>query len=145
LLNTINQRQKLRETIAKGSRKKDIEERMVDGTLHSVWENVLDDKPDQRPLVEAILQGDGITADVVFGKGQRKFGLVFAGIDLGKEIADTCIWVAGNLISKREEEMIELANNVSIMRKAIDELTEMLNPLILGPIILRTRCDLCPA
>jgi len=144
LLNTLNQRRKLRETIAGGSRKKDIVERMVDGTLYSVWETILADKPGQLPLAEAILRGDGI-ADVVFGKGRHNFGLVFTGIDLGKEAADTCIWVAENLISKREEEMIELANNVSTMRKAIDEFTEMLNPLILGPIILRTRCDLCPA
>jgi len=144
LLNILNQRRKPRETIARGSRKEDIVERMVDGTLHSVWENILADKPGQPPLIEAILLGDGIT-DVEFGKGRLSLGLLFPEIDLGKEIADMCIWVAKNLIIKREKDMIVLANNVSIMRKAIDELTEMLNPLILGPIILRTRCDLCPA
>jgi len=42
--------------------------------------------------------------------------------------------------------MVEpLMNNVNTMRKSIEELAEMLNPLKLGPMILNTRCDLCPA
>ena len=124
---------------------------MVDGTLHSVWENVLADKLDQPPLIEAISLGEGMT-NVVFGAGQRSLNLHFTEIELGKEAAelgketaDTCILAAKNLITEYKEEMIKLASSVSTMRKTINKLKEVLNPLILGPIILRTRCDLCPA
>ena len=37
-----------------------------------------------------------------------------------------------------------LDENHPAREKVIEELDDMLNPLILRPIILRTRCDLCP-
>lgn len=42
--------------------------------------------------------------------------------------------------------MVEsLRNEVRKMEKATGELREMLNPVKLRPMILRTRCELCPA
>ena len=37
------------------------------------------------------------------------------------------------------------SSEVRIMQKATEELRQMLNPVKLTPMILRTRCELCPA
>ena len=48
--------------------------------------------------------------------------------------------------AERKEDIIQpLINIVSRINKTITIFEEMLNPLVLRPLILRTRCDLCPA
>jgi len=51
------------------------------------------------------------------------------------------------LVLGENKDLIEktLRGNVDSMKRAIEELADMLNPLVLRPLILRTRCDLCPA
>jgi len=57
------------------------------------------------------------------------------------------IWnqAANNMYRLPGDAPIEaLRSDINTMKKEIDELVEMLNPLILRPVILRTRCELCP-
>lgn len=145
LLNILNQKPKLTDRIVKGSGKKDAMERMVDGIVHAVWERILAGNPDQPPLIEAISRADGMT-EVLFGEHGLGLGLIFTETNLAKEVGNTCIWAAKNLCIREKENIVQLlVDNVSTMRKAIKDLTEKLNPLVLRPLILSTRCDLCPA
>jgi len=144
LSNILNQKLGLKEKIVKGSGKKDVVERMVDGVLYVVWQGILAGEPDQLPVVQTISLGHP-RVEVVFGEDQFSQGLIFAEADLVKEVEDTCIWVAKNLAIVRKEDMVELVNDVRTIRKIIDELTGKLNPLMLRPLILNTRCELCPA
>ena len=54
--------------------------------------------------------------------------------------------VAEEFCSNKKQNMIKpLIDDVLRMNEAIKRLEEMLNPLILRPLILRTKCELCPA
>jgi len=147
LLNILNQKQGLTDRMVKGSgkEKEDLIERMVDGVLHAVWQNILAGKTDESPVLQTVSVGHPMV-EVVFGECQLGLGLIFTEANLAKEVADACIWAARNLCIERKEDTVEpLVNHVHRMRKAIDQLAEMLNPLMLRPMILHTRCDLCPA
>jgi hypothetical protein len=146
LLNILNQKSNLTDRIVKGCGKKDAVKRMADGVLHVVWQFILADKPDQQfPLVQAMPLGGG-RIEVTFGKYNLTEGLVFTEADLAEQVITVCKWAAKNLCIGRKDDMVEpLMNNVNTMRKSIEELAEMLNPLKLGPMILSTQCDLCPA
>jgi len=146
LLNILNQKSNLTDRIVKGCGEKDAVKRMVDGVLDIVWKCILAGKPDQQfPLVQAMPLGGG-RIEVTFGKYNLTEGLVFTEADLAEQVITVCKWAAKNLCIGRKDDMVEpLMNNVNTMRKSIEELAEMLNPLKLGPMILNTRCDLCPA
>ncbi len=146
LLNILNQKSNLTDRIVKGCGKKDAVKRMVDGVLHVVWQFILAGKPDQQfPLVQAMPLGGG-RIEVTFGKYNLTVGLIFTEADLAEHVITVCKWAAKNLCIVRKDDVVEpLMNNVNTMRKSIEELAEMLNSLKLGPMILNTRCDLCPA
>ena len=144
LLDTLNQESGLTDRIVKASGEKDTVERMVTGVLHVVWQGILAGGPDQSPSVEVTMRGDR-AIDVVFDEDQPGLSVTFTEANSAKEVRDRCIWVAKNLGIVKKGDMIKLADNVHRMREIIDKLTEMLNPLMLRPQILRTRCDLCPA
>jgi len=144
LLDILEQKTGLTDRIEKGSKEKGALDRMANGVLHTVWQGVLAGKPDQPPLVEAVALGDEVT-NIVFGDDHRSLGLVFTEVDLAKKVKDACIHVAKNLVIVKEEDLGKLVEDVHRMKQVIDKLTEMLNPLMLHPQILHTRCDLCPA
>ena len=140
----LKQKSGLKNRIEKGSREKDTLDRMANGVLHTIWQGILAGKPDQPPLVEANVMGGEVT-NVVFGEDHHSLGLVFTEADLAKEVRDACIRVAKNLVIVKKEDLGKLVEDVHRMRQVTDKLTEMLNPLMLRPQILHTRCDLCPA
>lgn len=151
LLNILKQKQGVIDRLAKGREegKQQLMEQMVDGILHAVWQNILAGKPDQSPAVQT-RSVDDVRAEVVFGEHDPSRNLIshnlrFTGTGLAEEAKDICVWVANNLGIERREDMYSLVKDVGTMRKAIDQLTGMLNPLMLRPMILQTRCDLCPA
>ena len=62
---------------------------------------------------------------------------------LVEKVTHICELAAKNL---RKGAMVEsLKGEVHTMKDATEKLREMLNPVKLTPMILRTRCDLCPA
>jgi hypothetical protein len=44
-----------------------------------------------------------------------------------------------------ENTFVSLGTSMGTMKQTKDELGEALEPLVIRPLILRTRCDLCPA
>jgi len=66
--------------------------------------------------------------------------------DLLEKITPALHQAAETFCIERKEDIIQpLLSDVSRMNVVIKALEEMLNPLVLRPLILRTRCDLCPA
>ncbi len=59
------------------------------------------------------------------------------------KVTRICNSVAENL--RKGDTARQLRLEVGNMKKVCEELREMLNPVKLRPMILRTRCDLCPA
>jgi hypothetical protein len=127
----------------KESKKKDAMERMMDGVLYTVWPWILTGKSEKGfPSVQAMPRGDG-GAEVTFGDGNLTKYLIFAEVDFAKEVAKVCEGVAEKLCKGNTASA--LAKEVNIMQERIKELEETLHPFRLRPLILRTRCDLCPA
>jgi len=141
MVNDINQ--KLIDRIVKESGKKNAVERMMDGVLYTAWPWIFTGKPEKEfPSVQATPCGDGRT-EVTFGEGHLTKNLIFAEVDFAKEVAKVCEGVAEKLYKRNTASA--LAKEVNVMQERIKELEEMLHTLRLRPLILRTRCDLCPA
>lgn len=143
VLNILDQKPKLIDKIVEGSGKKNAMERMVDGVLYVVWLCIVAGKTEEGfPLVQAMPRGDG-GAEVTFGERHLTELLIFAEVDLAEEVATVCKWAARNLYEGNTT--LEVSKQINIMQEKIKELEEMLDPLRLRPLILGTRCDLCPA
>jgi len=143
LSNILKQKQDLKDRITKESGKEDVIQRMADGLLHGIWQGVLAGNAGQSPVVKTVSAGHQ-RVEVVFGGGHLSLQVFFSQNDLAKEVEGICHWAAKNLGIVRNEDIVGLVNDVREMRKAIGQLTEMLNPLVLRPLILGTWCDLCP-
>jgi len=143
MVNDLNQKPKLIDRIVKENGKMNAVERMMDGVLYTVWPWILTGKSEKGfPSVQAMPRGDE-GAEVTFGEWNLTEHLIFAEVDFAKEVAKVCEGVAEKLCKGNTASA--LANEVNIMQERIKELEEMLHPLRLRPLILRTRCDLCPA
>jgi hypothetical protein len=62
---------------------------------------------------------------------------------LAKKVTHICNSAVNNLC--KGDVVRKLRDEVRDMKKASEELREILNPVKLRPMILRTRCNLCPA
>ena len=126
--------------------KEEAMERMVQGVLHLIWTSILADGPGGAfPLAQALQRPDG-TFDVVFGKGHLSLYLIFTQENPALQATRICNGAVKNLYIGENEGMVEmLASDIHQMKRAIEELDEMLNALVLRSMIVRTRCELCPA
>jgi len=67
-------------------------------------------------------------------------------LNLANEVKSVCCLAISNLREGNKSDLVRrLADKVRQMQDRTRELEENLDGLILRPMILRTRCDLCPA
>lgn len=67
-------------------------------------------------------------------------------LELAKETLNMCRQVVANLREGTKSDLVQrLTDKVRRMQDRTEELEKSLDRLILRPVILRTRCDLCPA
>ncbi|MBA7611704.1 hypothetical protein ES703_18932 [subsurface metagenome] len=113
-------------------------ELMVKAAISAIWQGIREDKPAQN-LVRMVSRsgGQGIV------KVKDKTFLIFNDTSLADKVTHICNLAVNNLC--KGDMVQQLYCEVRKMEKATDELRQMLNPVRLTPIILRTRCDLCPA
>jgi hypothetical protein len=133
----------LLQMIKEKSHERNPAERMAQAVLNAIWRDILEDKMGQN-LVQMMLEGSQCMVRV----GYETFFLFNATTDtpLAQKITHICNLAVNNLEKGEKSDMGKsLQNEVRIMKKASEELREMLNPVKLTPMILRTRCDLCPA
>ncbi len=141
VVNNIIEQKQLLQRIKRGSKKKDITERIVNGVLHTVWEQIL--RPTEPfPVVQTTPRADE-QSEVLFGKDKFAPGIILDEADLAKQVAEVCKWGAKNVLSSPQTETV--TGLIRIMRERIGELRQSLNPLLLGPQVMNTRCNLCPA
>ena len=144
--NFLKQEKGLENEIKNGSGKGDAVTRIADTLLGGIWPGIRDDKLDpHRDVFEVIARPDG-KADVArVGVGNSNF-LTFVDKNPAEKAARLGNNVARNLLLGESRDLIEsLRGHINTMRQGTEELADMLNPLVLRPIILRTRCQLCPA
>jgi len=118
-------------------------EYMASGAVESVWRGAETGKlMGACDLVRAIVADEGKWKILFTDVGSDRETVVEGG-DTAKEVVEVCRWTANNL--SRGELAQTAATSLGVIRDKAGELEEILNPLILRPLILRTRCELCPA
>ncbi len=113
-------------------------DQMARAVLNAVWQGVVEDKLGQ-DLVRMPSRSDG--QGIVRVKDETF--LIFNDASLAEKVTHICNQVVNNL--SKGDMVKQLHSEVRIMQKATEELRQMLNPVRLTPMILRTHCDLCPA
>ena len=120
--------------------------RMLEAVRMAIWRDILADNFDQEgPRFETVAQGGG-AAHVVCANPRHGIQLGFTG-DTSKRLAEQVTGICNSAYHNlcKGDIVQQFYCEVRNMRKAAEELREMLNPVKLRPMILRTRCDLCPA
>jgi len=141
-----NQELKVRDEIKKSSAGEAAIEDMAKGVVEALWRGIRDGEPEKsHNLIRTKAAKEGST-QVLFGKSASITMIELMDNNLAKEVERICKWTTKNLYIEWKETLVDpLRNGFDTMKKAIEELDKMLNPLILRPMILRTRCELCPA
>ena len=130
---------------ASGLDEKTIDQ-MIEGTLAVLWDNLLDGDPRMaQQQVEIRPAGPGKTF-VVFGDRAARATITLIDKSKAEKIEGLCKWVLNNLNIEDEGRSLigRLSAAVTQMREKQQEMEEMLDPLILTPLLLKTRCSLCP-
>lgn len=145
--NILDQQRDLRARIQEESVERDAVDRMAEAVLRAIWLAIQEDNLNQECLlVPTKLDGDGRSLVTYFRYPYVRAWLEFADTSLVQYVVDVGNWAIDNLRKGDKSNLVRsLEKEVARMQKATEELEEMLDPLRLRPIILRTRCDLCPA
>ena len=84
----------------------------------------------------------GKYTSVIIGERDAIVILSFEDKELTKQVAEIVRQAATNL--SRGDQVSKALSEVRSMRNSIGKLEEELSPLRLLPVLLQTRCDLCP-
>jgi hypothetical protein len=148
--NYLNQERKadFLRSIKEGSREDNPAKRIAEVVLRQIWRDILQDNLDEKGLWFETESGHiGAPQDIdIIVKSRDEKVFTFVG-NANKSLADNvtriCNLAGDNL---RKGDMVRwLYREVGKLKRASGELRETLNPVRLRPMILRTRCNLCPA
>jgi hypothetical protein len=136
--------------VKEGSREDDPAKRIVEVVLRKIWRAILGDRLEEEGhWFQTVSRRMGPPEDwdiIVESSHEHEKVLTFIGNtneSLAEKVTGICNLAANNL--GKGDMVRQLHDEVGTMEKATEELREMLNPVKLTPMILRTRCDLCPA
>jgi len=130
----LNKETDLLQEIEKRSQKEDAIQRIARAIVHAIWESVVENKFDLKcPIVKVSYElVDRIVA-------------IFTEKELNENVIALCNDALETLLKEDTLKLVkQLYDEVGKLRKAIDELAEMLNRHKLYPLILYTHCELCP-
>jgi len=144
--NILNNQPGLKEKIKTAIGSNDITQKISDGVRETIWRGILSGKPDQMH----VLKGSGVLTEgrvwLEFYEGDSDTRLDLNDVELAKEVLGMCRGAVTNLRQGIKSDLVRrLADEVRQMQDRTHELEESLEGLLLRPMILRTRCELCPA
>jgi exonuclease VII small subunit len=141
-----NERRSIRDKIDASRGGKSILAKMVAGVIEVIWRGANDNalgKVEQFVQTRRITEGRGL---IIFGELGSVTRIELADSRLANDAAEVCRQAARNLSIIDIDKPIRLyQDGTETMKQAIHKLEDALDPLVLRPMILRTRCDLCPA
>jgi plasmid stability protein len=143
--NILNQNREVKSNLSATAKGIKSVENLSKGVVEAVCRAVLAGEVEE---VEAFVRTRSFvegTVDVFFGKAASQISLRFADVKLAEKVADVCRQAARNVsMGKKSYLLGDIKRDWDTMDRRAKELEEMLNDLVLRPVILRTRCDLCP-
>jgi len=140
--NILEQKPGLAKRIVKESGEENALEKIQKGILEAVWRAVLSDEPYTVPDLVQIGSYGGKYTSVIIGERDAIAILSFEDKKLTKQVAEIVRQAATNL--SRGDQVSKALSEVRSIRNSIGKLEEELSPLKLLPVLLQTRCDLCP-
>jgi hypothetical protein len=141
-----NQKTNVRDKIAATEVAESILANMVAGIFEVVRQGTNDSTAKKLARLVQIKKTREGRVSIMFGESGSPARIELTDFGLAKDVAEICRWVSGNLSIKEREGQIRLYHDgITAMKDAIKKLEDMLDPLMLRPMILRTTCDLCPA
>jgi hypothetical protein len=124
---------------------KNAVDKIAGGVIEHIWRGILTGKPDHMHVVKgASLFTEG-QVWLTFYESDSETRFYLNDEELAKKVWNLCNRVVTSLREGVESDLVQkLTGEVSKMQARTKELEESLDGLVLRPMILRTRCDLCP-
>ena len=113
---------------------------LIETTYHALIENGFQ-APEKYIKVKE-LQGESA---ILFGGDTSDTELIIEDTKIAVIIAKYCKDIAKVFADKESSHIDDMAVSLAKMREAHNELTDKLDELRLIPVILQTKCDICPA
>ena len=139
----MNQKPGLKEKVEEKTGKKDVLERIVDVVLWPAWEVATASNPEEELERRKFrVLPDAERFRVVTGTFDLR--LIFSETEaaLAQEVATVCNLALQNLYPRYMADEIQGMRHR--MDEKIEEIDDALDPFILRPLLVRTRCELCP-
>jgi hypothetical protein len=137
--NCLDQTKGLGQSIISDSGRKDAVKVMAEAVLRATWDKWISRDTAVGSISRIVSERTG--ARVVLGN--TDLGLRLGDTSLAKEAARVCDWAIKNMFLGDWSETMQ--DRFKALTRAAEALEEMLEELRLRPILLRTRCELCPA
>ncbi len=141
----LNKQPDLKKRIETAIGGNDITDKIADGVRENIWRDILIGKPEQMHVWEGTSLVSRGRVELRFYDGDSDTKLDLNDVDLAKEVLSMCRQVVTNLLEVKSDLVQELTDEVSQMKDRTRELEENLDGLVLRPMMIHTRCDLCPA
>lgn len=123
-----------------------VVERITDGVMENIWRGILTGNQEEIHVVKGGPLIKEWQVWLTFYERDSESCLFLNDMDLAKEVLSICRQVVTSLREATECDLVlKLTDDVSGMQASTKELEASLDELVLRPIILHTRCDLCPA
>jgi len=139
----MNQKPGLKEEVEEKTGKKDVLERIVDGVLEGAWGVARASNPEEELEFRNFrVRPEG--QDLIIMAGTYYSTLRFKESDTARaqEVAAVYNLAVRNLYPQYMVD--EILGMLHRMDEKIEEIDDALDPFILRPLLVRTRCELCP-
>ncbi|MFC1875421.1 hypothetical protein ACFLY3_04680 [Chloroflexota bacterium] len=128
------------------TQKDDAQKRIEAAMLKQIWQIVYWDKLDlENPRFEINTEDIGVVSRDIDSRDRDE--VVFTSTDIGnKDLAEELTRLCNSMVDTliKGDEVQALLSEIGNIRKAQQEIAEMLHPVKLKPIIIHSRCELCP-
>ncbi len=144
--NFLSQDTAMKSKIRAATKEEDPVSHLVGAVLDQLWQAILKDKPEDG-LSMIRVKEIGPEANPIFRiMFNDEVVLDMNDKTVSSKVVEICNQTVKNLYIAEQAEIIQpLRRLVGFMRRAVNTLSEALDPVVLKPIIIRTRCSLCPA
>ena len=141
----LNKQPDLKKRIETAIGGNDITEKIADGVRENIWQDILIGKLEQMHIWEGTSLVSRGRVELRFYDGDSATKLDLNDVELAKEALSMCRQVVTKLLEVKSDLVQKLTDEVSQMKDRTRELEESLDGLVLRPMMIYTRCDLCPA
>ena len=146
ITNILNNRPGLKERTRTAIGGSDVIKKISDGVRETIWRGILTGNPQQVHVWKGTSLVSKGRVELRFYKDDSDTQLDLNDVELAMEVLSVCRWAVNNLRKGDKSDLVQkLTGEVRQMEDKTKELEESLDELLLRPMILRTRCDLCPA